>query len=84
MQGRRPAKIKTMKIEEKGKLEEFETLPKERTLYVTIVHYSNNYWTTGPCGFDKSQVLESLAIYTGVAAARIYSIEVPTKSLPAA
>lgn len=73
-----------MNIDDKGELSGYETMPKERTLYLTAVRYSSDYWGAGPSGTDKAQVEQQLSTWVGIDAARIYAVKVPVTTLPAA
>lgn len=76
-----------MEIEEIGKIESFEPIPHEATLYLTAVYYPNpsGYWAPGPGGMDKSEVIRMVSVYTtGISKARIYSVKVPLKKIDSA
>lgn len=73
-----------MEIEELGELKAFETMPKEGTLYVSIVCYGVSYWACGPSAMSKGEVIKALSSWSGATKARIYSIKVPLAALDAA
>ena len=73
-----------MEIEEMGELKKFESVPSEVTLYMTAICYSGSYWTGGPSGLNKDEVIRNLSSWTGIVKARIYAVKVPVGALPAA
>lgn len=69
-----------MNIEDMGELKKFETMPTEGTLYLTAIQFQSGLWGSGPFGMDKQQVITYLSGWSGVVAARIYSVQVPLTS----
>ena len=73
-----------MEIEDMGELRKFESVPSETILYMTAVCYNGSYWTGGPYGLNKEEVIRNLSLWTGITKARIYAVKVPVDALPAA
>lgn len=73
-----------VEIEDAGECRRFETMPTEATLYLSAVRFAGGYWTSGPSGTDKAEVMRSIRSWRGIDAARIYAVRVPVDDLPAA
>ena len=73
-----------MQIEELEGPSEYEAMPAEETFYLTAVRYDScGWWSAGPSGSDKAQVIKSLQAWGGICAARIYAVRLPLGPLPA-
>jgi hypothetical protein len=70
-----------MKIEDKGVISEFEAMPSEVDLYLSVVSYSQGSWIQGGQSYDKNELIKMLQSYSGIEAARIYCVKVPVKNL---
>lgn len=68
-----------MKIEDAGEIRSFELPPRECDFFITVVRYSNDWWATGPSGYNKEDVINSLRSFTGITDARIYTVRLPVK-----
>lgn len=67
-----------MTIEDGGTLTEFESVPRERDLFVALVQYGDGWdWEIGPKGASRDEVVELIVRYGGVTRARIYKVLVP-------
>ncbi len=53
------------------------------TLWVSAVMYENRYWVAGPSGYSHPQVCESIRVWKGVVAARVYPLVLPLNRIPA-
>lgn len=73
-----------MQIDELDGPTKYETLPTEGTLYMSAVRYGTGGWMSGPSSMDKREVVKMLSVWSGIDAARIYAVQVPLESLPAA
>lgn len=74
-----------MEIEELDGPTKYETMPAEGVIYLTAVRYAGGGgWMAGPGGMDKNMILQLLAGWHGIDAARIYAVKVPLNALPAA
>jgi hypothetical protein len=68
-----------VKVEDAGELRSFDLPPKEREFFMTAVRYSNDWWSNGPSGYSKEEVIKSLQSFSGITDARIYTVRLPVK-----
>lgn len=73
-----------LQIEELEGPSTYEAMPTEETFYLTVVRYEScGWWSAGPAGPDKAQVIKSLQGWGGeICAARIYAVQLPSNPLP--
>lgn len=71
-----------MQIEDAGEIKSFETVPQDSLFFLSVVRYGANYWTAGPAGRNKDEVISMLQGYSGIDAARLYWVRLPLLPLP--
>lgn len=75
-----------MQIQFDKELTNFETVPNEYSLYISVVKFegpTTQPWITGPSSPDKNELIKILTSYGNYEAVRIYTVSLPLKKIPA-